>query len=297
MRPNPWIPRALAATALALSGCTAVTDVDRFQAPLEDPSNKYRTLDFSLTKMDNHRSKYFELRLIDRNNKTQFLAICDPFEPEPIARFIAPNVIPKANAEEYRLDFFGDMNENRSFNFDVVLDAQGKFVAEGDHSWRILRLDRERDGLLKIVPNGVLVNFEHNYVFQNLAEPLPSDDTKASDAVIDLLKLDRFQNKRLEVRIFDTGEHPRTLGLFRIARVEAVGDMSRQIVLPKIIRESNENFTISVYVDANGNLDYDPPSRGGDLGWSFQAKSQADLTLRARFDPDETDSNVDVGPP
>lgn len=295
MRRTPWLPRALAATLLASAGCTAVTDVDRFGSSLEEPKGNYRALDFTITGMKSHVSKYFELRLIDGRGWTQFIAISDPFEPDEIARFVAPAVVPRSNANEYRLDFFGDMNNDRAFNDNESTDAEGKFV-DRDHSWRLERLDRARQSELRIEPSVIKVNYGHNYEFKDLNVPPRPTEVTGSPVIIDLIKLAPFQNKRLEVRVaaLDEGE-PRTVGLFRIARVEKT---ETQITLPEIIREANTAYEISVYVDANGNNEYDDPSRGrGDLGWRFPATSQNDRTLRARFDPDETNSNIAVGEP
>ncbi|HEU4537761.1 MAG TPA: hypothetical protein VFS00_26755, partial [Polyangiaceae bacterium] len=231
MRPTAWLPRALAATLLAAAGCTAVTDVDRFGSSLEDePRGNYRALDFTITGMGSHVSKYFELRLIDGRGWTQFIAISDPFEPEDFARFVAPAVVPRANADEYRLDFFGDMNSDRAFNSNESTDAAGKFI-DRDHSWRLEPLDRARQPVLRLEPNAVKINYGHNYQFIDLAVPPRPAEVTGSPVIIDLVKLEPFQNKRLEVRVsaLDEGE-PRTVGLFRIARVSQT---EVQITLPE----------------------------------------------------------------
>ncbi|MCU0682637.1 MAG: hypothetical protein MUF34_10375 [Polyangiaceae bacterium] len=296
MRRLPWSRKALVATLLASAGCTAVTDVDRFGSSLEEPKGNYRTLDFTITGMVSHISKYFEMRLIDGRGWTQFIAISDPFEPDEVARFVAPSVVPRSNANEYRLDFFGDMNNDRVFNDNQSTDTEGKFV-DRDHSWRIERLDRAQQPMLRIEPNRIRVNYVHNTEFKDLNVPPRPTEITGSPVSITLTKLDRFYTKRLEVRIFslDEGE-PRTIGLFRVARVKEQPEIT--VTLPEIIRESNTPYEISVYVDANGNDEYDDPSRGrGDLGWRFRVTSQADRTLRVGFDPDETESNVAVGEP
>ncbi len=297
MRRTPWLPRALAATLLATSGCTAVADVDRFQAPLEDKDNNYRSLDFTVSGMTTHIAKYFELRLVDGDNWVQFLAVSERFEDEAEGRFFVPNVVPKRLTSSYRLDFFGDMNGDGTFNFKPVLDPNDatKELFPQDHSWRIDGLDGSNEADVDVGGRRVGVSFVHNQEFKDLDQPAGPVIFRGGDAVVSYKNLEPYLNKRLEVRILSAAnrKYPRTLGLYRIPKLLSP---TGTFTLPGLLREP-ELYTVTAYIDANGDKEYDNPAEGGpDLGWKLEVQAQSpsnDLTVT--FDPTTAGpSNVDV---
>jgi hypothetical protein len=287
---------ALVAGALAASGgCSSITDVDRFQAPLEDPDNPNRSLRFTIRGMDNHVSKYFEIRLLDGRNWVQFVGVSEKFESQPTASFYFPNVIPKRDANSYRLDFFGDMNDDRAFNATAPKDEAGNATAERDHSWRLTELGTTKAPEQRVRGDALEVVYLHNYQFEDLDTPKP--EFTGGDAVVNLTNLSDSLNKRVEVRVTtlnsDPSVPPRTLGFYRIPRL---GVAQTTATMRGIIHESGETFRVFVYVDANGNDEYDNPAAGGaDYGWSVDAKPQTDLSLNVTFDPTSAGpANVNV---
>jgi hypothetical protein len=294
MQRPPRFARALAATLFAASGCTAVTDVDRFQGALEDES-PYASLHFSVVDMQSHVKSYFELRMIDGNNKTQFIAIADPFSDDPQATFNIPHVAFKRKLATYRLDFFGDMNGNKKYNFGNVYDDAGAITDLGDHSWRLKSLDKDNNQVTR--RKGLISELEIRYIHQSMYDELVPALVQAEQGqpiTIDLAGLENYQNRLLQLRVGTSGGEGHTIGLFRASRVK---EPTLKVVLPDVLYEF-QPYEIEVYVDANNNGRYDNPAEGeGDLGWRFDVDASQG-SLNASFDlSKEQRSNVDVGEP
>jgi hypothetical protein len=245
--------------------------------------------------MKSHVQKYFELRMVDDKNRTQFIAIADPFDDTPEATFTIPHVAFKNKLDTFRLDFFGDMNGDRKYNYGDRTDESGAVVL-GDHSWRVKDLGEDNR---QIVRRGGLVSdlelrYVHNSAYDELTPALVAAE-QGRPATVELSGLEDFQNRLLQVRVATSGtDQPHTIGLFRAARVKAPAITA---LMPDVVYEP-QPYQIDVYVDANNNGRYDNPEDGdGDLGWRFEVDAPTG-ELRAAFNLREArPSDVDVGPP
>jgi hypothetical protein len=276
------------ALPVLVTGCFAVTNLDRFQGPAKHGSDLHDDLVFTVTGMDTHPTQLFEYRVIDANNFIQSRGFLDPLGA-PRATVHVPRAVPKVNGP-YRLDFYADKNHSGSW------DGLASGV-DHDHGWRW-------DPLVDSPPSdpndGVIdVTYAHNYSFSELNDyPMgtrnPPKDTGVG-AVIHMLKMDDYAGKLVQVRVADanTGH---TAGLYRFSKLTLpIAPATLDANIPGVIDEG-VNYNVEVYVDANGNGTYEAPP-GGDLGWRIPKGSDA-TGLSLDFDPHMFPAqNVDLGPP
>jgi hypothetical protein len=277
--------------AVALAGCTAVLDVDRFregQSVKDGALNTSPFLDlkFSMVAMKPHHAHMMEYRVIDANNMVQSRGIIDTLHASDVSLFV-PRAIPKHNGP-YRLDFYADQNASGGF------DGLGSVVSN-DHAWRIEPLQDFPEGEVPHVEGQVQVVFIHSTTFTNIDQWPSGTDNKPKDTEIPvrltLKNLTEFKGKMLEVRVADKGTG-HVVGLYRSQQVPSE---TITAVIPGAVDVGVE-YEVSVYVDANGNGTYEAPSGGGDKGYKTSLVS-TEQGLSVTFDPVDAKGDVDVGPP
>lgn len=242
--------------AVALAGCFAFTDTDRFQ-PDEGCDLQLRLRNFSP-----HTDDLFQVALVrpfaDPDTPPQLTAIAlfDPLEQRDV-NLRMPNAVP-ANDDParppYRIDFFGDESRGteataRVYNF------------PGDHSW----------SLPNACEDGPVV-FPHDINFVPLQEPAGNQDL-----VVFLCDFD--WTGVLEVRLTGTNlpgpaggvEETRAVGLYRQADTARAGPL----VIPGVV-DTGFDYRVEAFVDADRDGAFDD----GETAWSFEYDASADERLR-----------------
>jgi hypothetical protein len=289
---------AVALTASTCS-CFAAVDVDRFHydsVVVETPDSSaaslagaYTNFRFTLIGMTPHVSQMFEYRIIDTNNFIQSRGIIDPLGGPDAVINVASAIPPKLNGQ-YRLDFYADVNRSGGY------DGLGGVVTN-DHAWRIDPLADYPPGTITPVDGLTQVTFTHNTFFTDINTYPSGTPNKPSDtslgATITIANAGGLQNDLVQVRVVATDGN-RAVGMYRVPRMtQAMFDMQ----IPGCIEGGND-YNVFVYVDANGNGQYDDPSKAaGDLGWKLSATGDA-TGLHVTADLQQTTgNNVDVGAP
>jgi len=264
---------AIASTAL---GCFALVDVDHFHssassglssdsgpssdAPTTSAPAEYLNFKFALVGMTPHLTQLFEYRIIDANNFIQFRGVVNPLGAADVV-VNAPMSIPKQNGP-FHLDFWADVEGLGTY------DKIG-LVVSNDHAWRIEPLqDYPADSVTPV--NGLVqVTFTHNTSFTEINDypsgtPNPSKDTGLG-ASLHVMNAQGLQGDLIQMRVVDAGAN-RVVALFRVPKIsDPVFDMK----VPGVV-EVGVDYHVLVYVDANGNGNYDDPATGsGDLGWKL----------------------------
>jgi hypothetical protein len=299
-----------AAVAIALFGtgaCNTLMDLGRFDegalvsaagdasddAVSSDAGNASgdKNLVLVLQRMAPHPTQLFEFRIVDASNRVQTRGLLDPLGEQDVTIHV-PVGVPQIGGP-YRLDFYADMNDTRSF------DGIGSGTMN-DHAWRIpLEPSTKHGRTVAVAGDDMTVTFLHDTVFTDIDTSVDGTPGKPGDtglnATVNFVKLPAsYQGVQIEARIAnaDTG---RTVGFYRFPQSKA---SPFEAVIPGVV-EGNVEYRISIYVDVNGNGEYDNPSTvGPDKAWCV--KRSADLTkgLVFEFDPDLAgDGNCDVGPP
>ncbi len=246
-----------ALSALSLSSCFAVTDLDRFE------KNSGRFVDLSLTVrgMKSHVAELFEYRVVDSANIIQSRGIAFPLGGVDAA-FFAPRAIP--TDKPVRIDFFADHNNSKSY------DATPTEAL--DHAWRV-PVD-----LATVGKDGVVVTFDHNTSFTFLNDPGGAPREIGKAARISVRGLATRLGRRLEARVADafTG---RVVALYRYP---AIDKDAVELVVPGMI-EADNTYTVEITTD-------DEKAGAGTLeGWRLQQDSNAD-GLAVTFDAAASDA-------
>jgi hypothetical protein len=97
---------------------------------------------------------------------------------------------------------------------------------------------------------------------------------------------------QIRVTSADTG---RTVGLYRFPQTKVP---PFDATIPGVV-EGGEPYNVTVYVDVNGNEEYDNPATGGvDRGWCIERTADLMQGLVFDFDPSLAgDGTCDVGAP
>jgi len=301
---------ARAALAMALFGttaCNALMDLGRFDegalstdagdagdaaAPFEaGNASGDKNLVLVLQRMAPHPTQLFEFRIVDSSNRVQTRGLLDPLGEQDVTIHV-PIGVPLVGGP-YRLDFYADMIDTRSY------DGIGSGTMN-DHAWRIpLELSTRHGRTVAVAGDDMTVTFLHDTVFTDIDTSLDGTPGKPGDtglgATIKFTKLPAsYQGVQVETRIAnaDTG---RTVGFYRFPQSKPA---PFEAVIPGVV-EGNVEYTISVYVDVNGNGEYDNPSTvGPDKAWCVKRSAVLTKGLVFEFDPDLAgDGTCDIGPP
>ena len=262
--------------AFGASGCFLVTELDRFHATKEandaavgekDDPTQASSLRLTLKGMGVHLNQMIEFRIVDSNNFVQSRGVVEPLDAPATesVTFNVPEGIPAENGP-YRLDFYADVNGTRTFD-------GLKTGLTHDHAWRFEPLVDAPAGKFPHVANVVQVVFNHNTSFVDINEwpkgtIAPPEDTGLDANVhFSASKMSEFVGKLCEVRIAEarTGH---TVGLYRIPELPSEDFVAHVAG----VVEAGAAYDVDVYVDANGNGDYDDPSSTAasvDLGWRY----------------------------
>ncbi len=291
------------------SGATDATDASSEGGGVDDPTRP-SSLRLTLRDMGFHLNKLIEFRVIDNQNTIQTRGFIFPLDRvgSQSVTVNLPNALPLDN-RPYRLDLYGDVNN--SGDYDGIGD-----VLRQDHAWRISPLVDTPAGAFPHEANVVQVVFEHNKILTDIDEwPL---GTKAPARATGLGAIVRFsgaqmapyQGKLIQVRIAE-GRVSRTVGVYRNPQIPS-GDFSAFV---GGVLDPEVAYNVDVYVDANGNGEYEDPSgqaQSVDLGWRIPVKAtlpdmdagvdggapDAPIGISIDFNPTGSyPSNVDVGPP
>jgi hypothetical protein len=272
-------------------GCANVVGVDEFHKRAVSESaataSEYFGLKLQLVAMKPHLGHTLEYRVIDANNYVQSRGVIAAMTAEDV-EIVAQRAIPRTNGP-YRLDFFADVNRSGGF------DGLGSVISN-DHAWRIEPLVAEPDKLR--ADDLVTVTFVHSTTFTNVDQFPSGTPNKAQDtglgARVRVSGLDAFQGRTAEVRVLEK----RTRHVVALYRTMRVTEPVLDAVVSGCVDVSTE-YDVDLWVDANGNGQYDNPSDGPDKGWRVMATS-TDQGLDASIDlasASAGEGNVNVGAP
>ena len=283
--------RAFLLTSVLLVGCANVVGVDDFHKRAVSESaataSEYFALKLQLVAMKPHLGHNIEYRVIDSNNYVQSRGVIASMTAEDV-EIVAQRAIPRTNGP-YRLDFFADVNKSGGF------DGLGSVISN-DHAWRIEPLVAEPEKLR--ADDLVTVTFLHSTTFTNVDQYPSGTPNKAQDtglgARVRVSGLDPYQGRTAEVRVLEKRTR-HVVALYRTMRVTAP-------VLDAVVSgcvDVSTEYDVDLWVDANGNGQYDNPSDGPDKGWRVMATS-TDQGLDASIDlasASTGEGNVNVGAP
>jgi hypothetical protein len=266
--------------AVLIGGCTAISDLDRFEA-VEDSGTggggrggsgaggdagkggggkddlsckDPRTLCLQLTNYTPHLSQLVQVDLVTNDDNTlRTRAIFDPLGPgDGSADFALPRAIPDNEVPDdgedhpLHLEIFADMTEDRMY------------TPNDDHDWNV-----------ELPASGTLV-YPHNSDFSSL-EPAPRG--QGTDFTMQLTGMGVHMGVRLEVMVIQSlpgNQLGRTVGFYRIPKIAAD---TIDIRIPDII-DPGIQYAVEFYADANDNRKYDPPNT--DHTWLETGESSED---------------------
>ncbi len=281
--------------AVCIPACAEVARLDRFEKRTAVESaatgSDFFALKVSFLGMRPHTGQMLEYRVVDANNFVQSRGVVAKVPPSSDVTMTVPRAIPRVNGP-YRLDFFADVNGSGGF------DGIGSVVAN-DHAWRIEPLldKAASEGLL--ADDVVEITFQHSTLFTNI-DQYPSGTTNPSldtglGARLHLMGLDPWIGRTLRIRVVErTSGH--VVGSYQRTGIE-VG--VEDAVVPGCV-DTDTEYDISVYIDANGNERYDDPGdASGDRGWRVPWVSSV-TGIEAALDLGSAslgDGHADVGGP
>lgn len=278
--------------ALSATSCANVVGLDDFHKRSVTESaataSEYFALKLQLVAMKPHLGHSFEYRVVDANNYVQSRGVIASLTAEDV-EIVAQRAVPRTNGP-HRLDFFADVNGSGGF------DGLGSVISN-DHAWRIEPLVAEPDKLR--ADDVVTVTFVHSTTFTNVDQypsgtPNKSQDTGLGARVV-VRGLDQYMGRTAEVRVLEK----RTRHVVALYRTMKVDNSVLDAVVSGCVDISTE-YDVDLWVDADGNGQYDNPASGGaDKGVRVSATS-TELGLDASIDlasaSDGLDT-VDVGAP
>ena len=254
------------------SGCTAISDLDRFEKADEGAAGgsagsggggaetgdlgckNPRTLCLRLDKFTPHLDELVQVDLVtNADNTLRTRAILDPFGVgDDSADIVLPLAIP---ANEVPRD-----GEEHALHLEIFADdnKDGKYTLSDDHDWNV-----------ELPADGKLV-YPHNSDFSAL-DPPPRG--QGADFTMTLTGMSVHTDKMLEIMVIQSlGKRQlgRTVGFYRLA---AIKDDTINVVIPDII-DPGFAYVVEFYADANGNRKYDPPD--SDHTWIERGESGTD---------------------
>ena len=231
-------------TMVALAGCFAISDTDRFSA------DEGCDLELRLRNYNAHTDDLFVINLVTDDNPggeerpmLEATAIFEPLESTTLNLRMPNTVAPLVTAEETRpfIDVFGDDDSMRG-------------LSENDHTWRFA------DACVR----GPEV-FQHDTDFDPIELP------RTRGLGLDVFLCDVPRGAPIEARLYadlpiEGGvEERRALGMFRFTQDTRDDITTTKLTIPGLIDVGFEHF-IDVYIDTNGNGAFD----AGETAWSFR---------------------------
>lgn len=250
---------------LALTGCTAVTNLDRFKRrPATNPA--FHDVEFSVSGMTSHVKEYFEARIVDEGGVTQTRLVSEVLGGEAEA-FTIPAAAPVSS--NLRIEFYADHNRDGKFSLAPT---------PSDHSW-ILAINAFTPDPLDDV---IRMPFAHNTSFQTL----DVEKTFGADALVHVANVGALAGKRLQLRVADASSK-HTVGLYRVP-VLAKASFDAQI---RAIIDPAEGTRYQLEVSV------DDGAGNGTQGFrDFGTSSGSSTGLEITFDPAVTPHASDVLP-
>jgi hypothetical protein len=255
------------AVPLFATACTSSLELDRFrvgEASSVDSSSaiaiNYFDVRFSAKGMTSHIGEYFEVRVVDRENRIQAKAIYTDVTGPDFTLYLG-RVVPKTNAP-YRLDFWADHNSTAKY------DGIEGGINEKDHAWRRVMADPLPEDM-RLVQGRYELQFVHDTNFVDIGTDLQGNKITVPETLLPYsLKITgaaEFVGKTIEQRVVDKAS-TRLLGLHRQGRI-------KEEYTAKIagILDEQTAYEVSVYVDANENGKYDPE----DPSWKVDLSSDS----------------------
>jgi hypothetical protein len=254
---------------VALTGCVAVTNLDRFnRRPPTNPA--FSDIEFSVSGMTSHVKEYFEARIVSEDGVTQTLLVSEVLGGEAEA-FTIPAGAPLNSA--YKLEFFADHNHDGVF--DLAPDP-------ADHSWIVAISNFPPDPLDGVVR----IPFAHTTNFNTLEV----EKKFGKNALIHVANVGALAGKRIQLRVADASSK-HTVGMYRVP-VLAKASFDAQI-RGIIDPAEGTRYQLEVSVD-NGGAAGDKVT--GSQGFRDFGTSGNNTGLEMTFDPAVTPPAADVLP-
>jgi hypothetical protein len=187
----------------------------------------FRTVDLMMTGMSPHIGSMLEFRIVGADNKLVARGVLDPIQSAS-ATFTFPDSTPPGS--DFRLDFFADANDNRMYD-----------APPTDHQWR------------EDVPasDPAMISFAHNTTFTDISMPALQDDL---DFTLNASGMAPEMNKPLEMRVIDA-DTKQLVGRYVLGSISGA---TFSLKLAGIVK-SGHSYQVDLFVDENGNGDYDAP--------------------------------------
>lgn len=249
----------LCSTYLLLSGCFALTDLDRFEV-------KDNVFVMHLRNLTPHIDKRVSVSLISASNFVQARAVISRMDTADIS-FAMPGAM--VDNDEHHVDFFSDDNQNERYD-----PPTGTTVT--DHSWR------------EPVPASGQMTFCHNTNFADLTESM-ANPIGGNFAML-LRQMDQYLGSPMEFHVIETSLE-RTVGLFRLSEVR---ETEALIFIPGIM-DSGSSYRVDFYVDVNRDGVYLPAD---DTAWRIELMSDSlgiDTELNITSE-DANDAQIELDP-
>lgn len=249
----------------ALTSCTSSLELDRFRMAESSSVDtaiaiNYFDVRFAARGMTSHIGEYFEVRVVDRDNRTQAKAIYNNLTGPDFSLYLG-RVVPKANAP-YRLDFWADHNNTAKY------DGIEGGINEKDHAWRRVMADPLPEDMRRVQGRYEL-EFVHDTAFVDIGTDLQGNKIAAPETLLPFtLKITGaagYAGKNIEVRVIDKA-NTRLVGLHRQGR-------PKEAYTAKILGILDEvtTYEISAFADVNESGKYD----AGDPSWKVELTSDS----------------------
>jgi hypothetical protein len=275
MRSPSWLALALCTTPL--TGCSLVSDLDRFeQAPDQSLDGAVAdqdagtgtdasatdgggatigcgnptTLCLELSGFDEYKGERVVIDLVTQSTGVlRARAVLDPIGDQTTQEIVMPlaipdNEIPDGEEHPLKLEIWVDKDDDRAYSADT------------DEAFRV-----------GLNPNGVVQYTRDEVDMVELTAP----EEFGGDFVMEVSGFQIHPKRMFEVMVIDD-ESGRTLGLARIDAIPSDGIFTVQI--PGIIDTDEKTYTLEFYADANNNRTYD--GVGPDHSWIVEAESGTD---------------------
>jgi hypothetical protein len=270
--------------ASATNGCTAISDLGRFEEVADagddhgggkggnggkgggnddkdaggEPGNNGsgcgnpRTLCLRIRNFTPHLTQLVQTDLVtNADNTLRARAILDPLgaESKGDADIVLPMAIPENEVPK--------AGEDSPLHLEIYADQNedGMYTLNEDHDWNV------------DLPTDARLVYTHNSDFSSL-DPPPRG--RGADFTMHFSGMGTHMGVRLEVMVIEVsdGTPSRTVGMYRLA---AVREDTFDVVIPGIIDPGNIPYLVEFYADANNDEQYeDPPA---DHTWTRSGES------------------------